>query len=113
MCATNRRGFLASSAAAGAASLIPAAARAVTQDDAIRPFHVDVPEDALVDLREMRHHSFDERLRKLAHARLGRAKFPEIVDLLRSFATLEIAPEMILNCRFAGAATFTHGPPAV
>src|SRR5271155_1986510 len=51
MCATNRRGFLASSAAVGAASLIPAAARAVTQDDAIRPFHVDVPEDALADLR--------------------------------------------------------------
>ena len=36
-----RRGFLASSAAVGTASLFPAAARAATQDGAIRPFHVD------------------------------------------------------------------------
>ncbi len=47
----NRRGFLASSAAVGAASLFPAAARAATQDGAIRRFHIDVPEEVLVDLR--------------------------------------------------------------
>jgi len=47
----NRRGFLASAAAVGAASLFPAAARAATQDGAIRPFHIDVPEEQLVDLR--------------------------------------------------------------
>jgi pimeloyl-ACP methyl ester carboxylesterase len=47
----SRRGFLASSAAVGAASLFPAAARAATQDGAIRPFRVDVPEEVLVDLR--------------------------------------------------------------
>jgi pimeloyl-ACP methyl ester carboxylesterase len=47
----NRRGFLASSAAVGAASLLPAAARAATQDGAIRPFRIDIPEAALVDLR--------------------------------------------------------------
>ena len=47
----SRRGFLASSAAVGAASLFPAAARAATQDGAIRPFRIDVPEEALVDLR--------------------------------------------------------------
>jgi pimeloyl-ACP methyl ester carboxylesterase len=47
----NRRGFLASSAAVGAASLLPATGRAATQDGAIRPFHIDVPEEVLVDLR--------------------------------------------------------------
>ena len=47
----SRRGFLASSAAVGAASLFPAAARAATQDGAIRPFRIDVPEEVLVDLR--------------------------------------------------------------
>jgi hypothetical protein len=51
----NRRCFLASSAAVGVASLFPAATRAATQaaiqDGAIRPFHIDVPEEVLVDLR--------------------------------------------------------------
>jgi pimeloyl-ACP methyl ester carboxylesterase len=47
----NRRGFLASSAAAGAASLFPAAVRAAAQDGAIRPFHVNFPQEQLVDLR--------------------------------------------------------------
>jgi pimeloyl-ACP methyl ester carboxylesterase len=51
----NRRGFLASSEAVAAASLFPAAAgaanQATTQDSAIRPFHIDVPEEVLVDLR--------------------------------------------------------------
>jgi pimeloyl-ACP methyl ester carboxylesterase len=46
----DRRGFLASAAAAGAASLVPAAARAAPQG-AIRPFHVEVPDEQLVDLR--------------------------------------------------------------
>jgi len=44
----NRRGAPASSAAVAAASLFPAAARAVTPDDAIRG---DVPEEVLIDLR--------------------------------------------------------------
>jgi pimeloyl-ACP methyl ester carboxylesterase len=47
----NRRDFLASSAAVGAASLLPAAARAASQDGAIRPFQVNVPEEQLGDLR--------------------------------------------------------------
>jgi len=47
----NRRGFLASSAAVGVASLLPAAAHAASQDGVIRPFRVDVPEEALIDLR--------------------------------------------------------------
>jgi pimeloyl-ACP methyl ester carboxylesterase len=42
----NRRGFL-----AGGVGLVSAAARAATPDEAIRPFRVYVPEDALVDLR--------------------------------------------------------------
>jgi len=46
----DRRGFLASAAAAGAASLVPAAARAAAQGT-IRPFHIEVPEEQLVDLR--------------------------------------------------------------
>ena len=47
----DRRGFLASSAAVGAATLLPAAARAGAEGDAIRPFRIDVPEDQLVDLQ--------------------------------------------------------------
>ena len=47
----NRRDFLASSAAVGAASLFPAAARAATEDGAIRPFRVNIPEEQLADLR--------------------------------------------------------------
>jgi len=45
------RGFLASAAAVGAASLFPAAARAATQDGAIRPFRIEAPEEVLIDLR--------------------------------------------------------------
>jgi pimeloyl-ACP methyl ester carboxylesterase len=47
----SRRGFLASSAAVGAANVFPAAARAAIKDNAIRPFRVNIPEEQLVDLR--------------------------------------------------------------
>jgi pimeloyl-ACP methyl ester carboxylesterase len=47
----NRRGFLAGSVAVGAANVFPAAARAAIEDNAIRPFRVDIPEEQLVDLR--------------------------------------------------------------
>jgi pimeloyl-ACP methyl ester carboxylesterase len=47
----NRRGFLASSAAVGAANVFPAAARAAIEDNAIHPFRVNIPEEQLVDLR--------------------------------------------------------------
>jgi pimeloyl-ACP methyl ester carboxylesterase len=47
----NRRDFLASTAAVGAASLFPAAVRAAPQDGAIRPFQVHIPEEQLADLR--------------------------------------------------------------
>jgi pimeloyl-ACP methyl ester carboxylesterase len=38
-------------AVAGAASLLPEATRAVTEDNAIRPFRISVPEEQLTDLR--------------------------------------------------------------
>jgi pimeloyl-ACP methyl ester carboxylesterase len=46
-----RRSVLIASAAAGALSLLPTQARAAAKNDAIRPFRVNVPEEALVDLR--------------------------------------------------------------
>ena len=46
-----RRDLLVLSAAAGAASLLPASVGAATGGDAIRPFSINVPEEALVDLR--------------------------------------------------------------
>jgi hypothetical protein len=45
-----RRGFLATSVAAGAFNLLYAP-RTAAADNAIRPFRIDVPEEALVDLR--------------------------------------------------------------
>jgi pimeloyl-ACP methyl ester carboxylesterase len=46
-----RRGFLATAAAAGAAGLLPGKLLAAEPDAAIRPFRIDVPEAAIVDLR--------------------------------------------------------------
>jgi len=46
-----RRNFLAGSAAAGAFGLLPAGLRAATGDDAIRPFRIEFPDEALADLR--------------------------------------------------------------
>src|SRR5271155_4018351 len=46
-----RRGLLAGWAAASAMGLFPATLRAATGDDAIRPFRIEVPEEALADLR--------------------------------------------------------------
>jgi len=47
----SRRSLLATMATAGALSLIPANVSAATEDNAIRPFRIDVPQEALVDLR--------------------------------------------------------------
>jgi hypothetical protein len=47
-----RRSVLATAAAAGAVGLLPATLRAAAGDNAIRPFRIDVPEAALVDLRQ-------------------------------------------------------------
>jgi pimeloyl-ACP methyl ester carboxylesterase len=46
-----RRDVLVASAAAGAASLLPTQLSAATDSSAIRPFSINVPEEALVDLR--------------------------------------------------------------
>src|ERR1700726_1496635 len=47
----DRREFLASSAAVGVSSLLATSARAAAGDGSIRPFHVNIPQDQLVDLR--------------------------------------------------------------
>jgi pimeloyl-ACP methyl ester carboxylesterase len=46
-----RRVLFAAAAAAGAVGLLPATLRAATENDAIRPFKIDVPEASLTDLR--------------------------------------------------------------
>ena len=51
MSSPTRRSFLAASAAAGAAGVLSSGSLAVTEDNPIRPFQINVPEDALVDLR--------------------------------------------------------------
>ena len=67
-----------------------------------------VAPNPFVDLWQMRDHSFDERLGKFAHARLGRAKFPEILHSFRCLAVLEVAPEMILDGCLPRDPTFPH-----
>jgi pimeloyl-ACP methyl ester carboxylesterase len=47
----DRREFLASAAAVGVSSLLASSARAAAGDGSIRPFHVNIPQDQLVDLR--------------------------------------------------------------
>ena len=47
-----RRRLLGGAAALGAVSLLPAPALAALADDAVRPFRIDVPEAALIDLRQ-------------------------------------------------------------
>src|SRR6267154_1672775 len=48
---SSRRDFLAAAAAASAVSLLPGQLAAVGDDNTIRPFHVSVPDEQLVDLR--------------------------------------------------------------
>src|SRR5215216_3278039 len=67
-----------------------------------------VASDSFINIRQMRHHSVDEWLRKFTYSWGSRAKFPEIISLFRSLSPLEIAPEMILNCGFSRFATSTH-----
>jgi pimeloyl-ACP methyl ester carboxylesterase len=51
MSLSNRRTFLASTAAIGAASMLSSKARAATESNAIRPFRINFPKEQLVDLR--------------------------------------------------------------
>src|SRR5213075_2851481 len=67
-----------------------------------------VPPNSLVDFRQMLDHSLNKRLRKLAHSRRRWTEFPKLVDLFRSLAPLEIAPEMVLDRRLACSPSFTH-----
>jgi pimeloyl-ACP methyl ester carboxylesterase len=48
----NRRNFLAFSAAAGAAGALSSKLQVETEDDAIRPFRIDISEEELVNLRQ-------------------------------------------------------------
>jgi pimeloyl-ACP methyl ester carboxylesterase len=48
---SSRREFLANSAAVGASSVLAAAARATPEEGSIGPFHINVPEEQLVDMR--------------------------------------------------------------
>jgi pimeloyl-ACP methyl ester carboxylesterase len=47
----DRRELLATSAAAGASALFATATRAAAEEGSIRPFHVNIPEERLVELR--------------------------------------------------------------
>jgi pimeloyl-ACP methyl ester carboxylesterase len=47
----DRREFLVSSAAVGASALFATSARAAAEDGSIRPFHINIPQGQLVDLR--------------------------------------------------------------
>src|SRR3954463_6756364 len=47
----NRRSFIASSAAVGALSVLPTKVRAGAVESSVRPFHINIPEEAVVDLR--------------------------------------------------------------
>ncbi len=49
--APSRRDILAGSAALALISMVPTAARATSDDNAIRPFRIDVPQAAIIDLR--------------------------------------------------------------
>src|SRR4029077_13789290 len=53
-------------------------------------------------------HSLDKWLRKIAHPLRRRTEFPKIVDLFRPLAALKIAPEMVLDRRFACSPSFAH-----
>jgi hypothetical protein len=67
-----------------------------------------VTPNAFVDFREMRDHSLDQGLRKLANARRGRAKFPKFANLLWPCTVLQITPEMILDGGFTRPSPFAH-----
>ncbi len=79
---STRRTLLAGAAAASAISLLPAATRAGIADDAIRPFRADVPEAALIDLRE-RIAATRWPARELVSGQSQGAKLDRIQDLTR------------------------------
>src|SRR6266480_2746821 len=80
----------------------------IDRGNAVQIIIFEITFDLLVNLRQVRNHSFDQRLGKFAHVRFHRTKIPKIVDPFGSFAVLEIAPEVILDGRFARASPFAH-----
>jgi hypothetical protein len=76
--------------------------------NAVKVIILAVTANALIDLREMREHSFNQWLRKLAHARGRRTACPEYIDRLRTCTAMEIAPELVLQRGLARDAAFSH-----
>src|SRR5439155_7609178 len=81
---------------------------AIERRDTLEFVILAVTPDAFVNFLEMHHHPFYKWLRKLADTSCCRAKFPEIADLLRPITVLKVAPEMILDGRFACLSPFAH-----
>ncbi|WP_031248731.1 epoxide hydrolase [Mesorhizobium sp. LNHC229A00] len=81
-----RRSLLASSAAAGALSLLPAMARATVESEAVRPFRVDIPEEAVVDLRR-RLATARWPMRETVANRSQGVQLAKLQDLLRYWMT--------------------------
>ena len=69
---------------------------------------LDVATDALVDLRQMRQHSVDQRLRKSADAWLGRTEIPEVLHLFGRAVAVHVTPKMKLDGRLPRDSSFAH-----
>lgn len=81
-----RRSLLAASVAAGALSLLPARARASVDIEAVHPFRVDFPEEAIVDLRR-RLATTRWPLRETVTDQSQGVQLPKLQDLLRYWMT--------------------------
>jgi hypothetical protein len=64
--------------------------------------------NALINFIEMLDHALDQRLCEFADARRGRAELPKFLDLFRAAASVQIAPEMILDGGLPRDPTFAH-----
>jgi len=76
--------------------------------DSMKLVIVAVLSDPIIDFGQMADHAVDQRLRKLAYARRGGAKLPELIHTFRSAISMQIAPEMKLNRCLAGHSPFPH-----
>ena len=81
---------------------------AIDRGNAVEIVILAITFDLLVNFRKVRNHPFDEWLGEFAHVRFDRTKFPKVTHVFGGFAVLEVAPEVILNGRFARASPFAH-----
>src|SRR5207247_10556684 len=81
---------------------------AINRGNAVEIIVLAIAFDLFVNFWEVRNHPFDDRLGKFTHVRFNRTKFPKVVHVLGSFAVLEIAPEVILDGRFARSSPCAH-----